>query len=314
MLTGIDDHSRFVVCAGLMARATTRAVCGHFAAAMRSHGVPQEILTDNGKVFTGRFGRNDAEVLFDRICRENGIDHLLTAPRSPTTTGKIERFHRTLRQEFLTGRVFTDLATAQAELDAWVDSYNRDRPHSALDMATPASRFHAQDAGRRPADDSALLPERHGSDWVTRKVAANGIISVAWQEISCGKHRAGHHVDVHLDGRELADLGRRRTRQDRPTHHRQGGPQEAQRPPRQLNYRSEDGVTDQAKPIRHTSAEPSQAHRTASPQGHRDLPWAPRSGARTRWASRRRRPGSRRDAGPARAGGDRRVAGRHLAA
>jgi hypothetical protein len=39
-------------------------------------------------------------VLFDRICRENGIEHLLTAPRSPTTTGKIERFHRTLRAEF----------------------------------------------------------------------------------------------------------------------------------------------------------------------------------------------------------------------
>jgi transposase InsO family protein len=44
------------------------------------------------------------EVLFDRICRENGIDHLLTQPRSPTTTGKIERFHRTLRAEFDTRR------------------------------------------------------------------------------------------------------------------------------------------------------------------------------------------------------------------
>jgi transposase InsO family protein len=88
VLTGIDDHSRFVVCAGLMLRATSRAVCGHFADAMRAHGVPQEILTDNGKVFTGRFGLRDTEVLFDRICRENGIDHLLTAPRSPTTTGK----------------------------------------------------------------------------------------------------------------------------------------------------------------------------------------------------------------------------------
>jgi transposase InsO family protein len=93
-------------------------VCTHFAEAMRRHGVPQEILTDNGKVFTGRFGLRETEVLFDRICRENGIDHLLTAPRSPTTTGKIERFHRTLRSEFLTGRVFADMGSAQAELDA----------------------------------------------------------------------------------------------------------------------------------------------------------------------------------------------------
>jgi hypothetical protein len=177
-------------------------VCGHFAEAMRRHGVPQEVLTDNGKVFTGRFGAKDTEVLFDRICRENGIDHLLTAPRRPTTTGKIERFHRTMRQEFLTGRVFDDLAAAQAELDAWVASYNTQRPHSALDMATPADRFTVTDPGR-PADTSALLGERAGDDWISRKITTNGIISVAWQEISCGKHRAGRRVDIHLQGPTL---------------------------------------------------------------------------------------------------------------
>ena len=63
-------------------------------------GCPSQLLTDNGKVFTGRFDHPPVEVLFDRICRENGIEHLLTAPRSPTTTGKIERFHKTLRREF----------------------------------------------------------------------------------------------------------------------------------------------------------------------------------------------------------------------
>jgi transposase InsO family protein len=197
ILTGIDDHSRFVVCAGVMARATSRAVCGHFAAAMRAHGVPQEILTDNGKVFTGRFGLRDTEVLFDRICRENGIDHLLTAPRSPTTTGKIERFHRTLRTEFLTGRTFADLDAAQAALDTWVGSYNTERPHQGIQMQTPASRFiHA--AGRE-ADTSAVGHERSGEDWISRKVTTNGIISVAWQQVNCGRHRAGHRVDIHLD-------------------------------------------------------------------------------------------------------------------
>jgi transposase InsO family protein len=200
VLTGIDDHSRFVVCAGLMVRATSRAVCAHFAEAMRRHGVPQEILTDNGKVFTGRFGLKDTEVLFDRICRENGIEHLLTAPRSPTTTGKIERFHRTLRQEFLTGRIFTDLGSAQDELDAWVRSYNTERPHSALGMEVPASRFTPPTELGRTADASALGTERTGDGWVSRKITTNGVISVAWQEISCGKHRAGRRVDIHLDG------------------------------------------------------------------------------------------------------------------
>ena len=199
VLTGIDDHSRFIVCAGLMTRATSRAVCGHFAEAMRRYGVPQEILTDNGKVFTGRFGLKDTEVLFDRICRENGIDHLLTAPRSPTTTGKIERFHRTLRSEFLTGRTFPDLGSAQAELEDWVTSYNTERPHQALGMATPSSRFVATASDRR-ADTSAIGGERQGEEWISRKITTNGVISVAWQQISCGKHRAGHRVDIHLQG------------------------------------------------------------------------------------------------------------------
>ena len=198
ILTGIDDHSRFVVCAGVMTKATSRAVCAHFAQALRVHGVPQEVLTDKGKVFTGRFAVKDIEVLFDRICRENGIDHLLTAPRSPTTTGKIERFHRTLRAEFLTARVFADLATAQSELDAWVASYNTERPHQGIGMATPSSRFVV--ATDRVADTSAIATERSGDGWISRKVAVTGIISVAWQHINCGRHRAGRRVDVHLDG------------------------------------------------------------------------------------------------------------------
>ena len=65
-------------------------------------------------------------------------------------------------------------------------------------MATPASRFSP--ASSRPADASALVGERTGEGWISRKVTTNGIISVAWQEISCGKHRAGRRVDVHLQG------------------------------------------------------------------------------------------------------------------
>ena len=86
-LTGIDDHSRYCVSAYLTPRETVQRVCDGLALAMRTYGVPEEILTDNGKVFTGRFNRPPVESLFDRVCRENGIEHLLTQPRSPTTTG-----------------------------------------------------------------------------------------------------------------------------------------------------------------------------------------------------------------------------------
>jgi hypothetical protein len=103
--------------------------------------VPGEVLTDNGKQFTDRFGKG-GEVLFDRICRDNGITHRLTPPRHPTTTGKIERFHGSLRRELLDHAVpFADLAAAQAAVDAWVRQYNTTRPHQAIGMDCPADRF-----------------------------------------------------------------------------------------------------------------------------------------------------------------------------
>jgi transposase InsO family protein len=200
-LTGIDDHSRFCVSAHLMLRESSKRVCVGLAAALRAYGVPEQILTDNGKVFTGRFGRPPVEVLFDRICRENGITHLLTQPRSPTTTGKIERFHRALRAEFRTDRVFADLKEAQAELDEWVVEYNTRRPHQALDMATPADRFWREEpaavtplretpAPRRPD------PARGDGIWVARRASAVGVVCVNWQQVCLGAAAAGRNIDV----------------------------------------------------------------------------------------------------------------------
>jgi hypothetical protein len=201
-VTGIDDHCRFCVAFGLVERATARPVCAVFAQALRTHGVPEEVLTDNGKVFTGRYGLRPMEVLFDRICRENGITHRLTAPRSPTTTGKIERFHGTARRELLNGLVFDSKAHAQAVIDAWVAEYNTDRPHQSLGRATPAQRFsaaHVDTVQTGPGLQlTALADDRAGDDWVSRRVASNGVISVAWQQVSVGKHRGGEVVDVHV--------------------------------------------------------------------------------------------------------------------
>ncbi len=72
-LTGIDDHSRYCVSARLMVRATARPVCAALKAAFAVHGIPEEILTDNGKVFTSRFGNGPGPVLFDKICAANDI-------------------------------------------------------------------------------------------------------------------------------------------------------------------------------------------------------------------------------------------------
>jgi transposase InsO family protein len=143
------------VIATVVTEPSARAVCQAFTAAMTRHGVPSEVLTDNGKQFTGRFTKPyPAEVLFERICRENGITTRLTKPRSPTTTGKIERWHKTLRRELLDAAgPFPDIETAQASIDAWVDGYNHTRPHQSLGMATPATLFRPA-----PIEPIAALP------------------------------------------------------------------------------------------------------------------------------------------------------------
>jgi transposase InsO family protein len=192
-LTGIDDHSRFCVSARLMLRERTQAVCDGFSSAMREYGVPAQVLTDNGKVFTGRFTQPPVEVLFDRICRENGIDHILTQPRSPTTTGKIERFHRSLRTEFNTRQMFKSLKTAQEALDEWVTYYNTQRPHQALGDLTPESRFRSAEPEVR---HQLRHPERNGEQWVCRKVASNGVVSVDYQQVSVGRNYSGSACDV----------------------------------------------------------------------------------------------------------------------
>jgi transposase InsO family protein len=199
IVTGIDDHSRFCVAAGLVRRATSRAVCEVFRASLLRHGIPDEVLTDNGKVFTGRFGLHHTEVLFDRLCRENGISHRLTAPRSPTTTGKIERFHQSLRKEFLADNTFASLEAAQNALDAWVTDYNTNRPHQALEMATPADRFRLPEVAKDQSSVPTESADDHRGQWVLRRVASNGVVSVDNQMFSVGNAYKGVLVDAFVD-------------------------------------------------------------------------------------------------------------------
>jgi hypothetical protein len=87
IVTWLDDHSRFCVIAAVVRRAG-RAVCRAFADALHRFGIPDKVLTDNGKQFTGRFTKpRPAEVMFERICRENGIVARNTKPRMPTRGG-----------------------------------------------------------------------------------------------------------------------------------------------------------------------------------------------------------------------------------
>ena len=203
IVTGVDDHSRFCVSAFVCARATARPTCDALALALRTYGLPEGILTDNGKVFTGRFGKGSGEVLFDRICRENGIKHLLTAPRSPTTTGKVERFHKTLRREFLDGKVFASVEDAQAQLDEWVREYNFERGHQSLGMAVPWDRFQlaAKIAEAVDVAVDAIAESETLAGGATRKVGATGHVSFAGASYHAARWLAGEEVVVVCDNR-----------------------------------------------------------------------------------------------------------------
>ena len=202
VLTGVDDHSRFCVSAGIMVRATRPGclrVLRRGPGAPR--GAPRKSSPTTASVFTNRFGLRTSEVLFDKICRENGIAHRLTAPGSPTTTGKIERFHRTLRTEFLAGQLFASLELAQKALDAWVVDYNTERPHQSLGMTPPLQRFSRRAEPTVPVlapDLRALQEDRSGDDWVSRVVSTCGTISLSNQVFSVGKYRAAEVVDVRV--------------------------------------------------------------------------------------------------------------------
>jgi hypothetical protein len=120
------------------------------------------------------------------------VEHLLTQPRSPTTTGKIERFHRTLRAELDTTQVFRSLAVAQQALDEWVGTTT---PIGRTSPSTTSRRrpVHRARRGGSGATRGCRHPraDRTGEQWVARTVGGNGVVCVSWQQVSVGKHYAG---------------------------------------------------------------------------------------------------------------------------
>ncbi|HWG65124.1 MAG TPA: IS481 family transposase [Streptosporangiaceae bacterium] len=229
IVTGIDDHSRYCVIAKAVMRATARPVCQAFIDAMGVYGVPDEVLSDNGAVFTGRFIKpRPAAVLFERICRENGITQRLTRPASPTTTGKIERLHQSLQIELLDVHgPFESLEALQAALDAWREEYNTSRPHQSLAMAFPASRFTpaaspltlrvpAQLTGMPPVSQPELTPPVPASAVplavpepslvaleADRVVPPSGNLWIGGQQVWLGPALSGRTITIWVDETSL---------------------------------------------------------------------------------------------------------------
>lgn len=139
-LTVLDDHSRY--CLGLVACANTQLLTVQPALIeiFRRYGRPWAMLADNGPPWgnghsPAGWTRLGVWLLRLDIALHHG------RPWHPQTQGKDERFHRTLDVELLAGRSIRDLPHAQGLFDPWRDLYNRVRPHEALGLASPISRY-----------------------------------------------------------------------------------------------------------------------------------------------------------------------------
>lgn len=132
----IDDCSRY--CIGIYPKNNTLGVMQSMDLAFREYGLPQTILSDNGGQFAGYRG---GYTQFERWLMDLDILPIHGRPLHPQTQGKIERFHRTMKNELLKRRTFTDLTDANKNLQQWRNKYNEVRPHEALHMLCPADVY-----------------------------------------------------------------------------------------------------------------------------------------------------------------------------
>jgi len=143
ILAWIDDCSRYLLRLTAHTRVSGRIVLDEFRTAMRDHGIPASTLTDNGMVYTTRFsggrgGRNGFEAELHRL----GIQQKNSRANHPTTCGKVERFHQTLKRWLDEQPAPETLIELQVLLDKFATLYNTERPHRALpNRATPAAVY-----------------------------------------------------------------------------------------------------------------------------------------------------------------------------
>jgi transposase InsO family protein len=141
VLNWLDDHSRYLLSATAHRPVTGDDVVTTFLAAIEQHGAPASTLTDNGRVYTARFGggRNAFEYLLPVL----GVRQKNGSPGHPQTQGKIERFHQTLQRWLRARPPARTLCELQRQLDEFRGHYNDHRPHRALGRQTPGAVYPA---------------------------------------------------------------------------------------------------------------------------------------------------------------------------
>lgn len=187
-LTVLDDHSRYALCLQACRNQRTTTVRQQLTATFRRYGLPQRMLMDNGSPWGNDLAHQYTPLTVWLLQLGVGVTH--SRPFHPQTQGKDERFHRSLKVEVLAHKVFADFELMQSRFDEWRYCYNHVRPHEALNMAVPASRY--QPSPRSFPEQ--LPPIEYNSTDQLRKVQTNGHITFRRREFSIGKAFYGHRV------------------------------------------------------------------------------------------------------------------------
>lgn len=195
-LTVLDDHSRFAVVLGACADQKTATVQGLLRAAFRRYGLPRQLITDNGAPWGNGPGSPFTPLGVWLMEQDIHLSH--ARPYHPQTMGKDERFHRSLKAEVLSGPPFADLAAAARAFDHWRSLYNTQRPHEALGLAVPASRYKAS-----PRSFAETVPPfDYAPGDLLRKVQQGGRVSLLGKAAKLPKAFAGKIIAIRATGQD----------------------------------------------------------------------------------------------------------------
>lgn len=198
-LTILDDHSRYSICIKACASENEKSVRQGLEMEFRTYGLPEGMTMDNGAPWRGSQRHlSRITVWLMRL----GIKVSHSTPGHPQTHGKIERFHRSLKEEILRYHQFRDLENAQVMFDEWREHYNNHRPHEGIALMCPRERY-------RPSE--RIYPEKlpeisYERDDELKRVSECGGICVRGKHYYVGEHLAKEYVALRRVEEGVCDI------------------------------------------------------------------------------------------------------------